>query len=170
MTSRITKTGTPIEVSHHDHIFRHHLAERFTLSDNRGSSPAMRRHITPSVPQHRPMTELQRLTYLIGLQGTNTARKLGRHVASVYPGLTQNPQHYASQPEWKSEFEGSAREFNRFANEEVLPSKRGSSWRVTPRVMIMGDIMCDGHTGALATNHWNGERRESTFPSLVFCI
>jgi hypothetical protein len=84
----------------------------------------MRRYITRSILQH--MTELQRLRHLTGLQGENTARKWARRVASVYLELTQNPQHYASQPEWKSDFEASARELSRFADEGVFPSERVS--------------------------------------------
>lgn len=67
------------------------------------------------------MTEFQRLVHLTGVQGGETARQWARHIASVYLELIQNPQHYASQPEWKSIFEQSARDLNRFADTGVLP-------------------------------------------------
>ncbi len=66
-------------------------------------------------------TELQRLRHVIALQGGNRAREWARFIASTYLGLSKNTQHYASQPEWKSVFERSARELNQFADAEVFP-------------------------------------------------
>jgi hypothetical protein len=70
------------------------------------------------------MTELQRLRYVINREGEQSARKWARTIAAVYLGLTQNTQHYASQPEWKSIFQRSARELHRFADAGILPPER----------------------------------------------
>ena len=69
------------------------------------------------------MTELQRLRQVIALQGEDRMREWARNIASIYLGLTKNPQHHASQPEWKLIFERNARALNHFANTEVFPSE-----------------------------------------------
>jgi hypothetical protein len=69
------------------------------------------------------MTEFQRLRRMIALQGEDRAREWARSIASMYFRLIKNPQHYASQSEWKSLFERSAQELNRFAVNGVLPSE-----------------------------------------------
>ena len=66
-------------------------------------------------------TELQRLRHVIALLGKDRAREWTRLIASLYLELSKNPQHYASQPEWKSVFERSARELHQFAEAEVFP-------------------------------------------------
>lgn len=66
-------------------------------------------------------TELRRLRHVIALQGKDRAREWARSIASLYLGLIKNPQHYASQSEWKSVFERSARELNQFADVGVFP-------------------------------------------------
>lgn len=69
------------------------------------------------------MTELQRVRRVIALQGEDRAREWARSTASIYLGLIKNPQHYASQSEWKPIFEKSARELNRFAVNGGLPAE-----------------------------------------------
>ena len=69
------------------------------------------------------MTELQRLRHVIALQGEDRAREWARSIASIYFELIKNPQHYASQPEWKLIFERSARELHRFADAGIFPSE-----------------------------------------------
>jgi len=66
-------------------------------------------------------TERQRLRHVIALLGRDRAREWARSIASIYLGLIKNPHHYASQPEWKSIFERSARELHQFADAGVFP-------------------------------------------------
>jgi hypothetical protein len=67
------------------------------------------------------MTELQRVRRVISLQGEDQARAWARSIASIYLELIKNPQHYASQSDWKPIFEKSAQELRRFAVDGALP-------------------------------------------------
>lgn len=67
------------------------------------------------------MGERERLKTLVARDGMEAAKAWARRTAIIYGQSIGNPDHYASQPDWKPRFEQSIRELKLFAETGVIP-------------------------------------------------
>ena len=67
------------------------------------------------------MGERERLQTLVARDGLNAAKEWARRTAVIYGQSISNPDHFASQPDWKPRFEQSIRELKMFAETGVIP-------------------------------------------------
>jgi len=67
------------------------------------------------------MGERERLNALVARDGMDAAKEWARKTAAIYSLSISNPDHYASQPDWKPRFEQSIRELTMFAETGVIP-------------------------------------------------
>jgi len=67
------------------------------------------------------MSERERLKTLVARDGMEAAKEWASRTATMYSQSISNPDHYASQPDWKPRFEQSIRELKMFAETGVIP-------------------------------------------------
>ena len=66
------------------------------------------------------MGERERLRALLARDGMDVAKAWASRTSDIYCLSLSNPEHYASQPDWKPRFEESIREFKMFAETGVI--------------------------------------------------
>jgi len=67
------------------------------------------------------MGERERLKALSARDGMEAAKEWASKTAVIYCLSISNPDHYASQPDWKPRFEQSIRELKMYAETGVIP-------------------------------------------------
>ena len=67
------------------------------------------------------MGERERLQALVARDGMEAAKEWAKRTGVIYCRSISNPDHYASQPDWKPLFEQSIRELKMFADTGVIP-------------------------------------------------
>ena len=67
------------------------------------------------------MSERERLKTLVARDGMEAAKEWASRTVTIYSQSISNPDHYASQPDWKPRFVQSIRELKMFAETGVIP-------------------------------------------------
>ena len=70
--------------------------------------------VVHSMARCEVMRERLRLETLIARHGVEQAKQWAAKTAAIYRLCIGDPNHYASQPDWKPHFEESIQEFNHF--------------------------------------------------------